>query len=264
MAGALNPVFLKNSKARADYLTYMDVIPAIDLIDGKCVRLIQGEYHRKITYEPDPVKQARQFLAAGATRLHIVDLDGARVGKPVNHEAIEAIATAVDLKIEVGGGIRDEASITQLLDIGACRVIIGTSAVSRFDWFGEMANKFVGKLVLGLDARGSKVAIRGWSQNSHEQLSEFAAQAAGLPLAAIIYTDITKDGMLAGPNFERTKALVDAVDVPVVAAGGVTTIEDVEKLSQLGVAGVVIGRALYEGSLTLSDAIAAGRAADRK
>lgn len=264
MAGALNPVFLKNSGTRADYLTYMDVIPAIDLIDGKCVRLIQGEYHRQITYEPDPVKQAQEFLAAGATRLHIVDLDGARVGKPVNHEAIEAIATAVDLKIEVGGGIRDEASITQLLDIGAGRVIIGTSAVSRFDWFTEMANKFVGKLVLGLDARGSKVAIRGWAQDSHEQLSKFAAQAAKLPLAAIIYTDITKDGMLAGPNFERTKALVDAVDVPVVAAGGVTTVEDVEKFSSLGVAGVVIGRALYEGSLKLSDAIAAGRTANRK
>jgi len=242
----------------------MDVIPAIDLIDGKCVRLIQGEYHRQITYEPDPVKQARRFRSAGATRLHIVDLDGARVGKPVNHAAIEAIAAEVDLKIEVGGGIRDEEAISQLLDIGANRVIIGTSAVSRFDWFGEMANKFAGKLVLGLDARGSKVAIRGWAQDSHEQLSEFAAQAARLPLAAIIYTDITKDGMLAGPNFERTKALADAVDVPVIAAGGVTTVQDVEKFCKLGVAGVVIGRALYEGSLKLPDAIAAARAAERE
>jgi len=263
-AGALNPVFLKNSEARADYLTYMDVIPAIDLIDGKCVRLIQGQYHRQITYEPDPVKQARRFLAAGATRLHIVDLDGARLGRCVNHAAIEAIATAVDLKIEVGGGIRDEASIAQLLDIGVARVIIGTSAVDRFDWFGEMAEAFSGKLVLGLDARGSKVAIRGWAQDSHEQLSEFAVQAAKLPIAAIIYTDITKDGMLSGPNFERTKALADAVNVPVIAAGGVTTVEDVEKFSRLGVAGVVVGRALYEGTLTLSDAIAAGRAAQQE
>ena len=241
----------------------MDVIPAIDLMNGQCVRLIQGQYHRQITYEEDPVKQARRFLADGATRLHIVDLDGARVGKPVNHEAIEAIAAAVDLQIEVGGGIRDEASITQLLDIGANRVIIGTSAVSRFDWFGEMAERFANKLVLGLDARGSKVAIRGWAQDTPEQLSEFAAQAARLPLAAIIYTDIAKDGMLAGPNFERTKALADAVDVPVIAAGGVTTVEDVVKFCQLGVAGVVIGRALYEGNLTLPDAIAAGRTAEQ-
>ncbi len=239
----------------------MDVIPAIDLIDGKCVRLIQGQYHRQITYEHDPVKQAQEFAATGATRLHIVDLDGARVGKPVNHAAIEAITAGVDLKVEVGGGIRDEEYIRQMLDIGVQRVIIGTAAVSRFDWFTKMANKFPGRLALGLDARGSKVAIRGWVQDSPQQLLEFAARAAKLPLAAIIYTDIAKDGMLAGPNFERTKTLVDAVDIPVVAAGGVTTVEDVEKFSRLGVAGVVIGRALYEGSLNLSDAIAAARAA---
>ena len=261
MAGAVNPVFLKNSEARTDYLTYMDVIPAIDLIDGECVRLIQGQYHRQITYEHDPVKQARQFLADGATRLHIVDLDGARVGKPINVEAVEAIIAAVDLKVEVGGGIRDEQSIGKMLDIGIQRVITGTAAVSKFDWFTEMARKFPGKLALGLDARGSKVAIRGWIQDSAQQLLEFAVQAAELPLAAIIYTDIAKDGMLAGPNFERTKALVDAVNVPVIAAGGVTTVADVEKFSRLGVAGIVIGRALYEGSLNLSDAIASARSA---
>ena len=151
-----------------------------------------------------------------------------------------------------------------MFDVGVERVIIGTAAVNNLDWFGEMANKFGGKLALGLDARGSKVAVRGWTRDSHEQLLGFAAQAAKLPLAAIIYTDITKDGMLAGPNFERTKALADAVEVPVIAAGGVTTVEDIEKFCKLGVAGVVIGRALYEGSLTLPDALAAGRAANRK
>jgi phosphoribosylformimino-5-aminoimidazole carboxamide ribotide isomerase len=239
----------------------MDVIPAIDLTGGECVRLIQGQYHRQITYEHDPVKQAQQFLADGAARLHIVDLDGARVGKPVNVKAVEAIIAAVDLKVEVGGGIRDEQSIGQMLDIGVQRVIIGTAAVNRFDWFAEVAHKFPGKLALGLDARGSKVAIRGWVQDSPEQLLEFAIQAAELPLAAIIYTDITKDGMLAGPNFERTKTLVDAVNVPVIASGGVTTVADVEKFSRLGVAGIVIGRALYEGSLNLSDAIASARSA---
>ena len=242
----------------------MDVIPAIDLIDGKCVRLIQGQYNRQINYEPDPVKQAREFFAAGATHLHIVDLDGARLGKIVNGDVIEAIVAGVGLKVEVGGGIRDEEAITGLLDIGVQRVIVGTAAVNNIDWFAEMANKFPGKLSLGLDARGSKVAIRGWLQDSSEQLSDFAAQAAKLPLAAIIYTDITKDGMLAGPNFERTKALAEAVDVPVIAAGGVTTVADVEKFSKVGVAGVIIGRALYEGSLELADAIAAARAANQE
>ncbi len=237
----------------------MEVIPAIDLMAGKCVRLIQGEYHRQITYEDDPVKQAQDFLDAGAKRLHIVDLDGAKVGKPINTEAIKSIVEEIGLKTEVGGGIRDEDSIKLMSDIGVDRVIIGTSAAGRFDWFGEMANKFPHKLVLGLDARGSRVAIRGWTQESPQQLWEFAAGAANLPLAAIIYTDITKDGMMDGPNFERTKALVDAVDVDVIAAGGVTEIEDIIKLKDLGVAGAIIGRALYEGRIDLREAIKAGR-----
>ncbi len=178
----------------------MYVIPAIDLLEGKCVRLIQGEYHRQITYQNDPVKQAEQFSSEGAQWLHIVDLEGAKVGKPVNTDAISAIASLGKLKIEVGGGLRDEASIKQLLDIGVERVIIGTKAVSDFEWFSQVAEKFSGKIALGLDARGSKVATHGWMQDSPELLLEFAGQAATLPLAAIIYTDITKDGMMAGPN----------------------------------------------------------------
>ena len=184
----------------------MEVIPAIDLIDGKCVRLVQGDYSQQLTYEADPIEQARKFLAAGARSLHIVDLDGARLGKPVNIDTIESITAAVELKIEIGGGIRDEESIRVMLDLGVSRVIIGTSAVSKPDWFGQMADKFPQQLVLGLDARGSDIASHGWIEQGCEQLLEFAAQAANLPLAAIIYTDISKDGMMAGPNFERTKA----------------------------------------------------------
>jgi len=233
----------------------MYIIPAIDLRDGKCVRLIQGQYNRQINYEDDPVKQAREFSSAGAKWLHIVDLDGARLGRPVNTDAISAIAALGLFKIEVGGGLRDEEAIKQLLDIGVERVIIGTKAVSDFEWFSEMAEKFNGKIVLGLDARGSKVATHGWTQDSHQHLLEFAAEAAKLPLAAIIYTDISKDGMMTGPNLDRTKALVEAVDVPVVASGGVNTIEDIKKLAEFSPEAVIIGRSLYEGTLKLSDAI---------
>jgi len=150
----------------------MYIIPAIDLRHGRCVRLIQGQYHHQITYENDPVKQAQEFSLAGAEWLHIVDLDGARVGRPVNTDTISAIAALEQFKIEVGGGIRDEASIRQLLDIGAERVIIGTKAVSNFEWFSEMAEKFSGKIVLGLDARGSKVSTHGWTQDSTTDLLE--------------------------------------------------------------------------------------------
>ena len=235
----------------------MDVIPAIDLRDGKVVRLLQGQYDRQITYGDDPAEQARQFRADGARWLHIVDLDGAKAGKPVNTRTIANIAALGLLKIEVGGGIRDETSIRQLLDLGVTRVIIGTKAVSDFPWFREMTEKFKGKIVLGLDARDSMVATHGWLQDSQQTVLEFAAQADKLPLAAIIYTDIAKDGMLCGPNLERTQALAQAVRTPVIASGGVKEVEDIRRLAPIGVAGVIVGRSLYEGTLTLKEALQA-------
>ena len=237
----------------------MYIIPAIDLRDGKCVRLIQGQYDRQINYRDNPVEQAREFSSDGAKWLHIVDLDGAKLGRPVNTDTISAIASLGILNIEVGGGLRDEASIKQLLDIGVNRVIIGTKAVQDFEWFSKMAKKFSGKIVLGLDAKGSKVATHGWTQDSSLTLLEFAAEAAKLPLAAIIYTDIAKDGMMSGPNFERTKALVEAVDVPVVASGGVNTVEDIKKLTEFSPEAAIIGRSLYEGILKLTEAIKAAK-----
>jgi len=237
----------------------MYIIPAIDLRDGKCVRLIQGQYHRQITYQDDPVKQAKEFSSAGAQWLHIVDLDGARVGKPVNTDTIQRIATPGQLKIEVGGGLREEDSIKQLFGMGVERVVIGTKAVSDFEWFSRMAEKFNGKIALGLDARGSKVATDGWEKNAPEPLLELATKAAKLPLAAIIYTDITKDGMMAGPNLERTKMLAEAVGIAVIASGGVREVADIKKLAKTGVEAVIIGRALYEGMLNLSDAIDAAK-----
>lgn len=237
----------------------MYIIPAIDLRKGKCVRLIQGDYDRQITYQDDPLKQAKDFILAGAEWLHIVDLDGAKVGKPVNTDSISAIVALGQLKIEVGGGLRDEDSIRQLLDMGVERVIIGTKAVSDFEWFSKIAEKFTGKIVLSLDARGSKVATHGWTEDHSQHLLEFAAKSDKLPLAAIIYTDITKDGMMAGPNFERTRAVVEAVKVPVIAAGGVKETADIKKLAELGVEAVIIGRALYEGILSLAEAIKAAK-----
>jgi phosphoribosylformimino-5-aminoimidazole carboxamide ribotide isomerase len=235
----------------------MYVIPAIDLIGGKCVRLIQGDYSRQINYEDDPVKQAKEFESAGAKWLHIVDLEGAKVGKPINTDSVRAIAAVGQLKIELGGGIRDDSSIERLLEIGVERVIIGTKAVSDFDWFGQMAERFPGKIVLGLDAHGSKVATHGWTQDSNENLLDFAIEAARLPLAAIIYTDISKDGMMEGPNLQRTKELVQTVDVPVIASGGVKEIVDIERLAEVGPEAVVVGRSLYEGTLNLAEAIKA-------
>lgn len=237
----------------------MDILPAIDLIDGQCVRLVQGEYHKKITYKDDPVAQAAEFRDAGAEWLHVVDLDGAKLGRPINAEVVAMIAEQVPLKIELGGGIRNEDAIVKMLDAGVTRLILGSSAIKQFDWFAEMAEKYPHRLVLGLDARGSTIATEGWLQQAQQTVLDFARRAADLPLAAIIYTDISKDGMLAGPNIQRTQELVETVSLPVIAAGGVTTVDDVKTLKAAGVAGAIIGRALYEGTVALSDALAAAK-----
>ncbi|MHC5093356.1 MAG: 1-(5-phosphoribosyl)-5-[(5-phosphoribosylamino)methylideneamino]imidazole-4-carboxamide isomerase [Planctomycetota bacterium] len=235
----------------------MDILPAIDLIDGQCVRLIQGQYDRKITYKDDPLAQAQEFYDAGAQWLHVVDLDGAKQGMPVNAEVVAKIAKEVPMKVELGGGIRDEAAIVTMLEAGVTRLILGSSAIKQFDWFAQMARKYPDRLVLGLDARGVNLATEGWLDQGSQSILDFAKQAVDLPLAAIIYTDISKDGMLDGPNVERTKQLAEAVDLPIVAAGGVTTVEDIKILKSAGIAGAIIGRALYEGSITLTDALEA-------
>ena len=234
----------------------MIILPAIDLRDGKCVRLIQGQYDSQITYKDDPAAQAAEFQADGAIWLHVVDLDGAKEGRPVNTKSIEAIVSQTSLNVEVGGGLRDEDAIKTLLDIGVKRVIIGTKAVSDYDWFCKMAHTFQGQIVLGLDARGSNVSTHGWQEDSQLTILDFARQAAELPLAAIIYTDISKDGMLCGPNIERTQAVAEAVDIPVIASGGVSKIEDIHDLLKVpSIHGVIAGRSLYEGSMNLKEAI---------
>ena len=236
----------------------MEIIPAIDLREGKCVRLIQGRYDRQITYQDDPVAQAKSFHDAGATWLHVVDLDGAKLGRPVNTRHIEAITSKTEWRVEVGGGLRDEEAIREMLKLGVQRVIIGTQAVHDFGWFSRMAEIFRDRLVLGLDARGSTVATHGWQKDSQRTLVEFAQEAAVLPLAAIIYTDIARDGMLCGPNIERTRTIAEAVHIPVIASGGVSNLDDVRQLDAVEIIDAVIaGRSLYEGTLDLKEAIAA-------
>ena len=241
----------------------MDILPAIDLRDGKCVRLIQGDYQREIRYRDDPVEVALDFEKNGACCIHIVDLDGARAGKVTNLPAIKSITEATSLQIEVGGGIRSLEDIQTLLELGVSRVILGTKALQDWPWFENLLTKpeLAHKLILGLDARDGCLALRGWTDQTTQSAVEFAQRVRDWPLAAIIYTDISKDGMLIGPNLQATEQLALATTVPVIAAGGVTTVDDVQALAQLPLAGIIIGRALYENRITLPQALKIARSA---
>lgn len=234
----------------------MQIWPAIDLRGGKCVRLRQGDYAQETIFNDNPVAVALDFQAAGARHLHIVDLDGAREGSPVNLPAVQDIVAAVDMECELGGGVRDEQSIAELLGFGLGRLVVGTSAIKRQEWFSETCREFPNQLVLGIDARDGLVATDGWQETSSVNAVELARQFAEAPLAAIVYTDIATDGMMSGPNVPAMKEMQDSVAVPVVASGGVTTLNDVRALAEAGLAAAIIGRALYEGAFELSEAIA--------
>ncbi len=235
----------------------MQIWPAIDLLSGKCVRLEQGDYQRETVFADDPVAVAKSFQDQGARHMHLVDLDGARDGKPTNLEAVRRIVAAVDLQCELGGGIRDQETIQTLLDAGLNRLVLGTSALKNADWFRQMCREYPERLVLGIDAREGLVATDGWLETSTTSASKLAEEFRDVPLAAIVYTDIATDGMLAGPNLTAMAHMQDHVNVPVVASGGVTTAEDVRQLASAGLAGAIIGRALYEGTITLPDALSA-------
>ncbi len=235
----------------------MEIWPAIDLRGGNCVRLRQGDYDRETVFGQDPAAMARHWVELGARHLHIVDLDGAKQGRPVNLPSIRAILRAVDVPCELGGGVRSEKTIRELLDAGLQRLVIGTLAILRPDWFRKMCRAFPGRLVLGIDARAGRAATDGWLETSEVSAVELAGQFAGEPIAALVYTDIATDGMLSGPNFAAMAEMRSAVEVPVIASGGVATKEDVAWLVATGVAGCIIGRALYEETLTLPDALAA-------
>lgn len=237
----------------------MQVWPAIDLRGGKCVRLEQGDYHRETVFGEDPAAMARHWVDQGAEYLHLVDLDGARDGRPTNLASVTAIVAAVGVPCELGGGIRDEQTIRRLLDLGLTRLVIGTLALRQPEWFRQMCRKFPGRLALGIDARNGRVAAEGWLETSDVAAVAMAQQFAGEPLAALIYTDISTDGMLAGPNLPAMAEMQTAVELPVIASGGVTTADDVAQLAAVPMAGCIIGRALYEGKLSLPAALAAAR-----
>jgi phosphoribosylformimino-5-aminoimidazole carboxamide ribotide isomerase len=235
----------------------MLLIPAIDLKDGRCVRLRQGRMEDETVFSDDPVEMAGRWVREGARRLHLVDLNGAFAGMPVNGGAIRAIAAAYpDLPIQVGGGIRDEATISAYLEAGVSYCIIGTQAVKEPELVGRACRAFPGRIIVGLDARDGQVAIRGWAELTEHRVEELARRFEGDGVSAIVYTDIGRDGMLSGPNVAATQALAESIHTPVIASGGITNLEDVRLLAAAaghGIVGAITGRAIYEGTLDFAE-----------
>ena len=238
----------------------MLLYPAIDLRGGQCVRLRQGDYSRETVFGADPAEMARRWRDRGAEYLHLVDLDGARQGHPVNGPSVRAIVEATGLPCQLGGGLRSEDHILEALGWGVSRVILGTRALQDPDWCATMCRRYPGRVALGIDARDGRVATEGWLSASEVTALDLARRCESWPPAALIFTDIGRDGMMAGPSVEATVELQGAVpSVPVIASGGVTTLDDIARLSRAGLPGAIVGRALYEGRLDLAAAIALAR-----
>lgn len=238
----------------------MEVIPAIDLLGGQCVRLYQGDYEQSQVFGEDPVAVAQQWQAQGATRLHLVDLDGAKSGQPVNLPVIAKVVEALEIPVQVGGGLRDRARVTELLGLGVQRAILGTVAVEKPELVGDLAAEFPNQIVVGIDARNGKVATKGWLETSEVEAIDLAQRMAKLGAAAIIYTDIHRDGTLQGPNLDALRELATHIDIPVIASGGVSSVTDLLNLlalEPLGVQGAIVGRAIYTGDVDLKEAIRA-------
>ncbi len=236
----------------------MILFPAIDLKDGECVRLVQGEMDKATVFNADPIAQAEQFALQGFRYLHIVDLNGAFEGKPVNGEAVEGILNAIHIPTQLGGGIRDLATIEMWLEKGVSRVILGTAAVRDPDLVKEACRKFPGQVAVGIDARDGKVAIEGWAEASELSAAELAGRFEDAGVAAIIYTDIARDGVLKGLNLEACRELAEQTSIPIIASGGLASVEDVERLLQPEYAmleGAIAGRALYDGRLDVDRAL---------
>jgi phosphoribosylformimino-5-aminoimidazole carboxamide ribotide isomerase len=238
----------------------MMLYPAIDLKGGQCVRLVQGDMARATVFNADPAAQARDFLRAGFRALHVVDLDGAVAGSAINGPAVRRILAAVDLPVQLGGGIRDRAGIEGWLDAGVSRVILGTAALKQPELVREAARMHPGRIAVGIDARGGRVAVEGWAETSDVTARELALRFEDAGVAAIIYTDIERDGALQGVNVEATAALARTLKTPVIASGGVASLEDIRALKRRehdGIAGIICGRALYDGRIDARAALAA-------
>jgi len=237
----------------------MIILPAIDLKEGRCVRLEQGLMDKDTVYNEDPAAQAHIWQEQGGELLHIVDLDGAFAGVPKNREAIKTIIEAIDIPSELGGGIRDMATIEAYLDLGIDRVILGTVAKENPALVQEACRKFAGQIVVGIDAKDGLVAVRGWADVTEKKATEMAKEMEGFGVEAIIYTDIARDGMMQGPNIAATKALAEAINTPVIASGGLSTLDDIRRLMEIesaGVTGVITGKAIYSGAIDLREAVA--------
>jgi phosphoribosylformimino-5-aminoimidazole carboxamide ribotide isomerase len=244
----------------------MDIFPAIDLLDGKCVRLFQGDYDKSQVFGDNPAAMAQSWLEQGANKLHLVDLDGAKAGKPVNVVAIASIVEMVKktatqpVQIQVGGGLRNVESVRELLTLGVDRVILGTVAVEQPQLVKDLCQEYPGQIVVGIDARDGKVATRGWLETSTVLATDLAKQMADMGAAAIIYTDIHRDGTMTGPNLEALRELASGISIPTIASGGVSSLRDLLSLLALegvGVTGAIVGRAIYTGEVNLVEAIRA-------
>jgi phosphoribosylformimino-5-aminoimidazole carboxamide ribotide isomerase len=238
----------------------VQIIPAIDLLDGHCVRLHQGDYDQVTRFSADPVAQALEWQRQGASRLHLVDLDGARRGEPVNDGAVRAITAALSIPVQLGGGVRSAERAEELLACGLDRVILGTVAIEKPALVHELAARHPGRIVVGIDAKDGRVATRGWLEQSEVRAADLAAGFSGSGVAALITTDIATDGTLAGPNLEFLRAMATAGSTPVIASGGVGSLADLLSLlslEPLGVTGVIVGRALYDGRVDLAEALQA-------
>ncbi len=235
----------------------MELWPAIDLRGGRCVRLAQGDYTRETVFGEDPVANVREFVAAGARRLHVVDLDGAKDGVPTQAALIGRMVAAAGAPVQLGGGVRSRETAAGYLAAGVARVVIGSLAIERPEVLEALAREFPGRIVLGLDAREGLVATRGWLETSTLRAVDVARRHADLPLAAIVYTDIARDGMLSGPNLPALADMIAATHLPVVASGGVSCAADIRRIAETGAAGCIVGRALYDGKVTLAEALEA-------